>query len=69
MKEELRMGVDLKKYAVIVGYGIGQYYEKSKEELFRLKKPDYLCDRKWECEDAPHTYDGIKIIKRKELEN
>ena len=57
----------LGKYKVIVGYGIGQYYEKTKSELQKILKLDYLCDKKWESEDAPTVYDDIRIIKRKEL--
>lgn len=36
-----------KQYKNIVGYGIGQYYETVKEELFHCVKLTYLCDKKW----------------------
>ena len=60
------MSIDWKKYKTVVGYGIGQYYEKTKDELRQIVKLDYLCDRKWEVEH-PARYDDIKIIDRKEL--
>ena len=37
-----------KEYTEIIGYGVGQYYEKTKMELSSIVKLDYLCDRKWE---------------------
>lgn len=55
-----------KSYQSIILYGIGQYYEEVKEELFQQVKPDYLCDRKWDVY-APDSYDGIPIMKREEL--
>lgn len=61
------MGVwEDKKYSKIIGYGIGQYYEKTKEELSPILKLDYLCDRKWEESDEKE-YDGIALIRRKDL--
>lgn len=57
------MNIDWKKYKVVVGYGIGQYYGKTKDELREIVKLDYLCDRKWE-EGHPDRYDGIEIIDR-----
>lgn len=60
------MDLNLESYKTIVLYGIGQYYEKVKKELFRLIKPDYLCDRKWET-DSCQSYDGIPIIKKEQL--
>lgn len=61
------MSIDLKKYKVLIGYGIGQYYELKKGELGAIAKLDYLCDRKWEQESGVTEYDGIRIIKRSEL--
>lgn len=61
------MQADIKKYRTIIGYGIGQYYEKTKIELKKYIELDYLCDKKWETQEAPETYDGIKIIKKSEL--
>lgn len=60
------MNIDWKKYKVVVGYGIGQYYEKTKDELREIVKLDYLCDRKWE-DGHPDCYDGIEIIDRDAL--
>ncbi len=54
------------KYVKKIGYGIGQYYEKTKKELSQILKLDYLCDRKWE-ENHETEYDGIAIIKRADL--
>lgn len=61
------MQESLKKYKTVIGYGVGQYYEKRKAELKEVIKLDYLCDRKWEGKDAPDTYDGIKVMKREQL--
>ncbi len=58
--------IDWKDYQAVVIYGIGQYYETVKEDLFQERKPDYLCDRKWE-KDGPESYDGIPVIKREQL--
>lgn len=55
--------IDRKQYQSIIVYGIGQYYEVIKTELFRRVKPDFLCDRKWDTH-TPGSYDGIPIIKR-----
>lgn len=55
-----------KKYTRKIGYGIGQYYEKTKEELAKIVKLDYLCDRKWEGNDEVE-YDGNRIIRRADL--
>lgn len=59
------------KYKNIVGYGVGQYYETVKDELFQSVPMTYLCDRKWD-EEQVKEYDGIPVIsvnKLKELEN
>lgn len=61
------MSIDLKKYKVLIGYGIGQYYEVKKGELGGIAQLDYLCDRKWEDEPGVTEYDGIRVIKRSEL--
>ena len=49
----------------VVGYGIGQYYEKLKESnlLEGNIKFDYLCDRRWEGTNLKQ-YDGISIISK-----
>lgn len=54
------------QYQTIIVYGIGQYYEKIKKDLFQHVKPDYLCDRKWDDGELD-CYDGIPIIKRQRL--
>lgn len=54
------------EYSEIIGYGIGQYYEKTKLELFKILKLDYLCDRKWENGNEKE-YDGIALVKRKDI--
>ena len=60
------MDINLEEYQNVIVYGIGQYYEKIKEDLFQQVRPDYLCDRKWDdCE--PSSYDGIPVIERKRL--
>jgi len=55
-----------KNYSTIVGYGIGQYYEKTKVELSQIVKLDYLCDRKWDNSNQTE-YDGIPIVSRNDL--
>lgn len=57
---------DLVKYDVIVGYGIGQNYEKLKHQLRNRLTFQYLADRKWE-ESGIREYDGIPVIHFKEL--
>ncbi len=60
------MKIDPKQYSAIIIYGIGQYYERLKEELFHRIRPDYLYDRKWEGQE-PESYDGIPVIKKTDL--
>lgn len=60
------MKINREQYKTVIVYGIGQYYEKVKEDLFQYITPDYLCDRKWE-DNSPGSYDGIPIIKKEEL--
>lgn len=55
-----------KKYSEVVGYGIGQYYEKTKLELSRIVKLDYLCDRKWD-NNSQTEFDGIPVVKKNDL--
>lgn len=57
-----------KIYQVIIGYGIGNYYEAIKRELLPFIKLDYLCDRKWE-DSNKSEYDGIPLIKIEDLRN
>ena len=57
-----------RNYSKVIGYGIGQYYEKTKEELSKIIKLDFLCDRKWDQSDE-EEYDGIALIKRKDLQD
>ncbi len=52
---------------IVIAYGIGFYYEAVKEVVNSFLKIDYLCDKKWDDSDID-SYDGIPIIKRKELE-
>lgn len=58
--------INLKKYDVIVGYGIGQNYEQTKQRLCKIVKPHYLADKKWEISDLKE-YDNIPIIRLDEL--
>lgn len=58
----------MEKDKTVILYGIGEYYERIKEELFQQIRPDYLCDRKWDV-GGPESYHGIPIIKRNELES
>ena len=60
------MKINRKQYKTVIVYGIGQYYEKVKKDLFQCITPDYLCDRKWDVH-VPDSYDGIPVIKREEL--
>lgn len=57
-----------KDYSKIIGYGIGQYYEKTKEELSGSMRLDLLCDRKWDDSDQKE-YDGIALVKRRDLKD
>lgn len=50
----------------VIAYSIGFYYEAVKEAIKRLFKIDYLCDKKWDDSDID-SYDGVPIIRRKEL--
>jgi acetyltransferase-like isoleucine patch superfamily enzyme len=59
--------IDTKQYEKVIVYGIGQYYESIKTELFQYVKPNFLCDRKWD-NDAPEMYDGIPILRRENLD-
>lgn len=52
---------DLSSYDVIVGYGIGQNYEKIKSQLKGRITFHYLADKKWENSDIKE-YDGIPVI-------
>ena len=52
-----------REYETAIGYGIGQYYEKTKGELSKVIKLDYLCDKKWENVDD-FKYDGIGPMSR-----
>lgn len=52
-----------RKYSVVVGYGAGQCYIRTKSELSMIVKLDYLCDRKWD-NTKQQEYDGIPIIKK-----
>lgn len=69
VEEEVWMGVWRgRNYSKIIGYGIGQYYEKTKERLAGIIKLDYLCDRKWDGTDKKE-YDGISVVRRQDLKN
>lgn len=57
---------DLKKYCAIVGYGIGQDYNKMKRLFDGKLAFDYLADKKWENSDV-EEYDGIPIIRLHQL--
>lgn len=57
---------NLKKYDVIVGYGIGQNYTRLKPFLNGKIIFDYLADKKWEDSDIKE-YDGIPIIRLQQL--
>lgn len=62
---------DLSKYDVIVGYGIGQNYERFKSQMEGQITFHYLADRRWEDSDI-REYDGIPVIHLqtlKQLEN
>lgn len=64
-------GDDLSKYDAIVGYGIGQNYERLKSRLKTQITFHYLADRRWEDSDI-QEYDGVPVIRLqalKRLEN
>ncbi len=52
--------ISLSEYDNIVGYGVGQYYEKVKAALYKKVKFDYLCDARLKERDG--KYDEIDII-------
>lgn len=52
---------DLDKYDIIVGYGIGQNYERLKHQLEGRIAFHYLADRRWEESDI-QEYDDIPVI-------
>lgn len=54
------------KYDYIIGYGVGQYYERIKMILREQVKFDFLCDRKWDG-TKEKEYDGIPIIRIDEI--
>lgn len=58
--------IDFDNYNVIVGYGIGQNYERTKCRLKDRVKIHYLADKKWEKSDVKE-YDNIPIIHLDEL--
>lgn len=60
MTEDVRK--KLKSYDVIVGYGIGQNYERLKEMMKDQVSLDYLADQKWENEKT-QKFDGIPVIR------
>lgn len=58
---------DLEKYDAVVGYGIGQNYERMKPYFQSKLVFDYLADKKWENLPGIQEYDGIPIIRMKQL--
>ena len=60
MTEDVRK--KLKSYDVIVGYGIGQNYERLKEMMKDQVPLDYLADQKWENKKT-QKFDGIPVIR------
>ena len=58
---------DLEKYDAVVGYGIGQDYERMKPYFQSKLVFDYLADKKWENLPGIQEYDGIPIIRMKQL--
>ena len=57
---------NLKKYHAIIGYGIGQDYNKMKRFFDGKLVFDYLADKKWEDSNM-EEYDGIPIIRLRQL--
>lgn len=51
---------------MIVGYGIGQYYDSVKERIRGKIHLDYLCDRNWQ--QYGDSYDGIPVISPEQLQ-
>lgn len=62
------MKLDTSNYKTIIGYGIGEYYERHKREILQAVKPDYLCDRKWDDTELKE-YDGIPVIQRTQMDS
>lgn len=60
------MKIDFEKYSCIVGYGIGQYYDKVKNDIKSKVKLDYLYDKRWENSKGI-VYNGLPVLSKKEL--
>lgn len=58
--------VNIQNYKNIVGYGIGEYFEKRKREILEAIRIDYICDKKWE-NSGINSFDGLPIITREDL--
>lgn len=56
---------DLSKYSIIVGYGIGQYYELVKTQIENKIKLNYLCDSR--ISNVNPIYDNIPVINPEQL--
>lgn len=53
-------------HKVLVGFGIGENYIRTKAVLGDMVKLDFLMDRRWEDNDEA-AYDGVPIMRMKEL--
>lgn len=60
------MKYDTSNYKVVIGYGVGEYYELHKTQIKQIVKLDYLCDRKWD-NTTQKEYDGIAVIPREQM--
>lgn len=58
--------LDTSKYKSVIGYGVGEYYERHKSQILQAVKLDYLCDKKWD-DTAQTEYDGIAVIQKKQI--
>lgn len=58
--------IDLSKYDYVIGYGLGEHYERIKNEIFHKVKFHYLCDQKLDGAKI-NIYDGIPIISREKI--
>lgn len=60
------MKINYNNYDCIVGYGIGQNYERIKNKVRSKVRLDYLYDKKWE-NSKEIIYDGLPVLSKEEF--